>query len=548
MTLGAFDTHEVLNQPPPYPGRNLFAGDPLLKALVRPGTEADGGDELMRAGQFWGSPEAHEMARLANEFTPVLKTHDSQGRRADVVEYHPAYHALMRRSVDGGLTSAIWTNGGSNEGHKHLARAGRFYVTAQTEAGHLCPITMTSASLAGLRAEPELFKQWAAGVANRKYDQRFLPAEAKQGVLLGMGMTEKQGGTDVRANTTAAKDLGDGTFSVTGHKWFMSAPMSDAFLILAQSDGGLTCFLLPRFRPDGSINGIRIQRLKNKLGNRSNASSEAEFHDALAFQVGETGKGVRTIIQMVTLTRLDCAVASAGLMRAAVARAVHHATHRRVFDTALIDAPLMLRTLADLSLDTAAATALALRLAKAFDSAATDPAEAAYARLITPAAKYWVCKSAPSVIYEAMECLGGNGYVEDADIARIYREAPVNAIWEGSGNVMCLDVLRVVSQDFDVLDKVTTLLAGDLGSSGPVSVDVLRVAAKTCAADEGAARILTEQLALTAAAAALRQAFPGPIADAFVETRLGGQWRSTYGMLDARFDAKAIVTTAYPAG
>ena len=539
-------THEVFNQTPPYAGRNLFTGDPVLRsaldALLDPQTEED----LTRAGAYWGSQDALEMARLANTNTPTLRTHDAQGRRLDTVEFHPAYHALMRRSVEGGLHCSAWDRDQMLTGRRHALRGARLYMTAQGECGHICPMTMTNAATAALRAAPELMEIWLPRITSRRYDHRFLPPEQKAGVTIGMGMTEKQGGTDVRANTTSATRSGNGMWEVTGHKWFFSAPMCDAFLVLAQTQAGPTCFLMPRFLPDGSVNRIRIQRLKDKLGNRSNASSEVEFHGAGAWLVGEEGHGVRTILEMVTLTRLDCALASAGQMRAALGEAVHHARHRQVFGAKLIDQPMMTRVLADMTLDVAAATALTMRLARAFDHGPKNEREALFARLVTPATKYWVCKATPPLVYEAMECLGGNGYVEEGAMARIYREAPLDAIWEGAGNVMCLDVLRALEKSPESLDAVIGEVERDLGSSGPVSSQVLKAAARACVDDPGSSRILTEQLALTVAAACLRQVAPRAVADAFIDTRLGGQWRATYGMLDSRFDAKALVEYAFP--
>ncbi len=546
MALDAFSTHEVFNQVPAFAGRNLFAGDPLLVRIAASAIGDLSVDGFAPHGAFWGSAEAAELARLANLHTPTLRTHDPRGMRMDVVDYHPAYHALMRRSVEAGLAGSVWERESAEAKNRNLARALRFYMTTQTEPGHLCPITMTNASLAALAAEPDLFKIWAARVVARKYDHRFLPADRKTGITLGMGMTEKQGGTDVRSNTTSAEPADD-HWRITGHKWFLSAPMCDAFLTLAQTGSGLTCFLMPRFEPDGTPNGLRLQRLKDKLGNRSNASSEVEFHKAFGLRVGEEGQGVRTIIQMVTLTRLDCAISSAGLMRAALARAVHHCRHRTVFQKHLIDQPMMQRVLADMALDVAAATALVMRLADSYDRSAIDEGEAAFARLMTPVVKYWICKIAPALTYEAMECLGGNGYVEESEMPRIYRETPVNAIWEGSGNVMCLDVLRVIAKDPTALDAVLDEIGEDLGTSGPVSVDVLRAAARACLSDQGSARILTEQLAMTAAAAALKHFWPGRLADAFLDTRLGGQWRATYGMLDGRYDVRAMIDEAVPA-
>jgi putative acyl-CoA dehydrogenase len=538
-------THEVTNQPPPIYGMNAWRGDPLLIQIAENFSDPVRKD-LDTLGRFVLTQEAQELARLANAEMPVLKTHDRQGRRIDLVEFHPAYHALMRRSISNGLHSSAWENGEPEIGRRHQIRAARFYLTAELETGHLCPITMTSASLAALMASPRLFREWAPRITTRKYDQGQKPPVEKTGLTLGMGMTEKQGGTDLRANSTRAERAGGGFHRLTGHKWFMSAPMSDAFLVLAQAGEGLSCFLVPRILGDGSSNGFRFQRLKNKLGNRSNASAEVEFADAIGEMIGEPGAGIKTIMDMVTLTRLDCAVASAGLMRAGMAEAVHHARHRQVFGKALAEQPLMQRVLADMALEVAAATALSFRLARSFDEAASDRGEASFARAMTPVVKYWVCKIAPSLLYEAMECLGGNGYVEEAPLARYFREAPVNAIWEGSGNVMALDVLRVLGRAPALFDEVLAGIEKDLGASGPGTTGVLRAAMQVAASDEGSARILSEQLALAAAAAELRRMGAGRIADAFIETRLAGQWRNTYGMLDARHDARLILDTLYP--
>ncbi|ESW64989.1 acyl-CoA dehydrogenase [Mesorhizobium sp. LSHC422A00] len=538
-------TDDVTNQPPPLTGGNAWRGDPLLIQLAERFSDPVRKD-LDGLGRFVLTQEAQELARLANVETPKLRTHDRQGRRIDLVEFHPAYHALMRRSVAGGLHSSIWENGDSEIGRRHQVRAARFYLTAELETGHLCPITMTSASLAALMASPKLFREWAPRVTTRKYDQSQKPPVDKTGLTLGMGMTEKQGGTDVRANTTRAERAGSGFYRVTGHKWFMSAPMSDAFLVLGQAPEGLSCFLVPRILGDGSGNGFRFQRLKDKLGNRSNASSEVEFVNAIGEMVGEPGAGIKTIMDMVTLTRLDCAVASSAIMRAGLAEAVHHARHRQVAGSTLIEQPLMQRVLADMALDVAAATALSFRLARSFDEAAGDRGEAAFARAMTPVVKYWVCKIAPPLLYEAMECLGGNGYVEEAPLARYYREAPVNAIWEGSGNVMALDVLRVLGRAPGLFEEVLAGIDRDLGAGGRGTIGVLKAAMQVAGTDEGSARLLTEQLALSAAAAELRRLGAGRIADAFVETRLAGQWRNTYGMLDSRHDARMIVDTLYP--
>ncbi|MGN6773226.1 MAG: acyl-CoA dehydrogenase family protein [Rhizobiaceae bacterium] len=538
-------TQEVPNQSPPLAGSNAWRGDPLLIQLAEDFSEPVRHD-LDALGRFVMSHEAQELARLANTETPKLRTHDRQGRRLDIVEYHPAYHALMRRSMANGLHCSIWENGETETGRRHQIRAARYYLTSELETGHLCPITMTSASLAALMANPKLFREWAPRVASRKYDPSQRPPVEKSGLTLGMGMTEKQGGTDVRANTTRAERASDGFYRINGHKWFMSAPMSDAFLVLAQAGEGLSCFLVPRILGDGTVNGFRFQRLKDKLGNRSNASSEVEFVGTVAEMVGEAGEGIGTIMDMVTLTRLDCALGSSAIMRAGLTEAVHHARYRKVFGKTLIDQPLMQRVLADMALDVAAATALSFRLARAFDEAAENRAEAAFARAMTPVVKYWVCKTAPALLYEAMECLGGNGYIEEAPLARYYREAPVNAIWEGSGNVMALDVLRVLKRGPGLFDEVMETIGRDLGLAGEGTVGVLRAAMEVARSDEGSARMFCEQLALSAAAAELKRLGAGRIADAFVETRLGGQWRATYGMLDGRHDARMILDTLYP--
>jgi len=537
--------HDVTNQTPPLAGANAWRSDPLLMQLGQDFSDAARKD-VEQIGKFVLSAEALDLARLANSETPRLKTHDRQGRRADIVEFHPAYHALMRRSIANGLHSSIWENGEAEKGRRHQVRAARFYLTSQLECGHLCPVTMTSASLAALMASPKLFREWAPRVTTRKYDQSNRAPVEKSGLTLGMGMTEKQGGTDVRANTTRAERAGNQFYRITGHKWFMSAPMSDAFLVLAQAQEGISCFLVPRMLGDGTGNGFSFQRLKDKLGNRSNASSEVEFENTLGELVGEAGAGVKTIMDMVTLTRLDCALASAGMMRAAMTEAVHHARHRRVFGDALIDQPLMQRVLADMALDVAAATALSVRLARAFDEAADDRGEASFARAMTPVVKYWVSKIAPALIYEAMECMGGNGYIDDGPMARYYREAPVNAIWEGSGNVVALDVLRVLKRGPALFDEVLAGIERDMGGGSRGTTGVLRAAMHVALDDEGSARILTEQLALSAAAAELRRIGAGRVADAFIETRLAGQWRTTYGMLDGRADARAIIDTLYP--
>jgi len=540
------DKFAELNQPGLWSGINAYRSDPLIVDLTA-GLNRSLREEYDALGRYVTSPEAQDLARMANESPPKLRTHGPRGERLDQVEFHPAWHALMRRSMSSGLHSSIWESVPEARGASHRARAARFYLTAQLESGHLCPLTMTSASIAAMMASPRVQKEWAPKVLSRKYDSSNKPALQKSAVTVGMGMTEKQAGTDVRAIRSTGERVGEGVYRLSGHKWFLSAPMSDAFVMLAQTRDGMGCFLVPRLLEDGSANGLRFQRLKDKVGNRSNASSEVEFTDAFGYLLGEPGAGIRTILDMVTLTRLDCSLASAGIMRASLAEAVHNCRGRSAFGKNLIDQPLMTRVLADMALDMAAATALGYRLAEAFDKAGTSPADAAYARVMTPVIKYWNCKIAPSLIYEAMECLGGNGYIEERPIARHYREAPVNAIWEGSGNVMALDVLRVLSRGRDLFDMVIAGFERDLGASGKKTVEVLRAAMALAERDEGAARLLIEQLALAAGAAELARLGAGKIVDAFVETRLAGGWRSTYGMLDARFDASYIVDLLYPA-
>jgi putative acyl-CoA dehydrogenase len=516
-TVLRIDTDEVLNQSPPYENIDLYSSDaPLIEAAKANGAGSES-TAFAAFGQAWGAAEMLALGRRANENPPKLYTFDAKGFRRDVVEFHPAYHDLMRASVAAGLHASTWTATGQRApAPAEVARAVRYYMAAQVESGHLCPITMTRAALAALAAEPALLAQVAPKVTTRTYDPSFRPWWEKSGMTLGMGMTEKQGGTDVRANITRATPSGD-HYTINGHKWFLSAPMCDAFLVLAQAPGGLTCFFMPRFRPDGSVNALRLQRLKDKLGNRSNASSEIEFAGAFALRVGEEGAGVRTIIQMVQLTRLDCALASAGFMRMALAQAVHHCRYRSVFQKHLYDQPMMRAVLADLALEVEGAVALVMRLARAFDRAGEDAREAAYTRILTPAAKYWICKTAPGFIYEAMECLGGNGYVEESMLPRLYREAPVNAIWEGSGNVMCLDVLRALRRD----DEAAALFATLAREASPLTGgETIRLDATSEPASEAAARRMVGRLAGLAAAAALQASAPAPIAEAFVRTRL----------------------------
>jgi putative acyl-CoA dehydrogenase len=517
-----FDTHEVFNQSPPYENVDLFLSDEPLRGAVAANGGVGESALLSAFGRHWGGAEMLALGRQANENPPKLHAFDAKGFRSDRVEFHPAYHRLMAASMAEGLHASTWRNDGQRAAAPtEVLRAARFYMVAQVETGHLCPITMTRAALAALAAEPALLARIAPKVTARGYDAAFRPWWEKSAMTLGMGMTEKQGGTDVRANTTTATPADEG-YLLVGHKWFFSAPMSDAFLVLAQAPGGLTCFLLPRFRPDGAVNALRLQRLKDKLGNRSNASSEVEFTEAFAWRVGEEGAGIRTILQMVQLTRLDCAIASAGLMRMALAQAIHHCRHRNVFQKKLYDQPMMRAVLADMALEVEGALALVFRLCAAHDRAGQDAREAAYARLLTPATKYWICKTAPAFIYEAMECLGGNGYVEESILPRLYREAPVNPIWEGSGNVMCLDVLRALKGHEEA--ELVAALSREVALQMPDN-DM----ANAASSDEAAARALVGRLAALASAAALAASAPAAVTEAFVRTRLRQLRGALYG-------------------
>ncbi len=541
-----FDQTDILNQSPPYEDVDLYMTDqPLREAVAANG--ADDEDAALSAfGRRWGSAEFLEEARLANENAPRLKVFDAKGFRRDIVEFHPSYHRFMAESMADGLHSMTWQPDGLHApAPTEVARAARFSMSNQVEAGHNCPVTMTRAAVAALAAAPELRDRLMPKILSRHYDRSFVPWWEKTAITLGRGMTERQGGTDGRANTTRAVPSGDG-YAISGHKWFMSAPMCDAFLVLAQAPGGLTCFLMPRFRPDGSVNALQFQRLKDKLGNRSNASSEVEFADAFAWRVGEEGRGIKTIIEMVQLTRLDCAIASAGFMRFALANAVHHARNRRVFQRALIDQPMMRSVLADLALDVEAAVALVMRLCRAVDQAAEDPHEAALARLLIPVAKYWVCKTAPAFVYEALECHGGNGYVEEGVLARLYREAPLNAIWEGSGNVMCLDVLRALGREPEATRIVLGALATattDLPGAAHAATEIMQTLKHADA--EAHARGAVERIAVLSAAAALGESAPA-VAEIFARARLGRRV-ATYGTasLDAT-EAKLLVDRALP--
>ncbi len=541
-------THEVLNQATPLADVNLFTGNVALQAAVRFNAPQMDTQPLADMGGLAGSTEYQTHARLANVFTPQLKTHDRFGHRIDQVEFHPSYHALMQAATEGGLHGTPWARPKADM--PHVVRAAAFMLFTELEPSILCPISMTYAVAPALRANATIHAEWAPGLAARAYDPRLTHFQGKAGLTMGMGMTEKQGGSDVRANTTQA--VADGSdawgqrFVVTGHKWFFSAPMCDAFLVLAQTTSGLSCLFLPRVLPDGSLNALRIQRLKDKLGNKANASSEVEFLGATAWLVGDEGRGVPQILEMGTMTRLDCALGTSGLMRQALSIAIHHTAQRKAFGKYLIEQPLMRNVLADLALESEAATALALRLARAFDRAG-DPHEDVMARLLTPIAKFWICKRGSAFGQEAMECLGGNGYVEEGGegvMARIYREMPLNSIWEGAGNIMALDLLRALRKA-----DAAAALAHELAPAKGMHPALDRMAASLPIrvedmASEMEARRLAQDVALSVQAALLAQHAAAEVFAAFCDSRLGGHWGYTFGSLGHGVDVDRIVRRA----
>ena len=545
-------THEVTNQPPPVPDLDLFGGNtPLAQAIARSGASVHA-ERLGEFGRAAGRAEARDWSRLANENPPKLKSFDRYGHRLDQVEFHPAYHELMKLGLAGGVSSAAWTveQGG------HALHAALLYLMTQADAGVVCPMSMTYAVVPALRAEPDVAAEWEPRVTAGKYDPRFLPAADKQGCTMGMAMTEKQGGSDVRANTTRARPIGGDEYELVGHKWFCSAPMSDAFLTLAYAEGGegdgaggLTCFLVPRFRPDGTQNQMHVMRLKDKLGDRSNASSEIEYHGAWARRVGPEGRGVRTIIDMVQGTRLDCIAGSAAGMRAALTEALWHTAHRTAFQKKLIDQPAMNQVLADLCVESEAATALMILTARAFDAAPADAHEAAFARAATPIAKYWVCKRQPGFVYEALEAHGGAGFIEEAPMAKLFRQSPLNAIWEGSGNVIALDILRALSREPESLDALRSELSEAKGADALYDEHFAKWEAWLTpgALGESSARAFAEDSALALQAAALREG-PSEIFEAFCAARLNPETRAlAYGA--ARFEdsaARTLIDRAMP--
>lgn len=545
---GPHRTHEVANQPPPLEGYNFFDQNlPLVEALRREG----GGwaeEKAVELGETAGSAALAWGVR-ANEHPPVIHTHDRYGNRLDEVEYHPDYHELMRLAISYGLHASPWR---SPRPGAHVARAAMFVTLSQTEAGHGCPISMTYAAVAALRTQPDLAEEWEPRLTSLEYDPRLIPAAEKSGALCGMAMTEKQGGSDVRSNTTIARPLaggGPGTeYSLTGHKWFCSAPMCDVFLTLAQTGEGLSCFLLPRVLPDGARNAFHIQRLKDKLGNRSNASGEIEYDGAVAWMVGEPDRGVPTIIEMVNHTRLDCVLGSTALMRGAVAQATHHAAHRPAFGKLLAEQPLMQNVLADLGVESEAATVLAVRLARSYDEAPDDEQQAHFKRLATAVAKYWICKRAPMLAAEALECLGGNGYVEDSGMPRLYREAPVNSIWEGSGNVMCLDVLRAMARNPESLETFLAEVSESAGVDPRLDafVDRLKADLRDLSRAEPNARRIVERMALALQGSLLTRHGHPAVADAYGASRLEGDRGHAFGTLPPGVDSRAIIERHRP--
>lgn len=541
-------THEVVNQAPPLTGFSTADEPALLEALRRDGAEW-GIREVSELGALAGSAAVQDQARCAEEQPPRLHTHDRFGHRIDEVEFHPAWHQLMTVAVEHGLHAAPWAD---DRAGAHLVRAAKFYVWSQAEAGHGCPVSMTYAAVPALRAAPELAAQYEPLLASRSYDFGLRAPLTKPGLIAGMSMTEKQGGSDVRANTTRAVPAGDGTYRLTGHKWFTSAPMSDVFLALAQTEEGLSCFLVPRVLPDGTLNGMRLMRLKDKLGNRSNASSEIEYDEAVAWPVGEPGRGVRTIVEMVNMTRLDCVLGSAAGMRAGLRQALHHTAHRQAFGRELDRQPLMRSVLADLAVESEAATLLGMRLATAVDrSQAGDAGEAALRRLALAAGKYWVCKRGSTHAAEALECLGGNGYVEDSGMPRLYREAPLLSIWEGSGNVAALDVLRALGKEPAALDAFLAEVETAAGADRRLDAAVagVRKMLGGLADPERAqlmARSLAERLALVLQGSLLVRYSHPAVADAFCASRLDGEWGNAFGTLPAGADLASVLEHARP--
>jgi len=542
------DTHEVINVGRELQDYNLYTSDAALREAVAREGAAWAEADLESSGARFGAADYLELGNLANRHQPELDTHDRFGNRIDLVRFHPSYHALMQTAIESGLHSSPWTEPGPGA---HVARAAKYYMHSQVEAGHGCPITMTFAVVPALRMQPDLAAQWEPLITARSYDPRNVPVDRKSGITVGMAMTEKQGGSDVRANTTRAYPLGAGgpgeAYELVGHKYFVSAPMCDAFLVLAQAPGGLSCFLLPRWRPDGSKNPLQVLRLKRKMGNASNASSETELRGALAWMVGEEGRGVRTIIEMVAMTRFDCMIGSTGGQRMALTQAIHHCSLRKAFGALLIDQPLMRNVLADLALEQEGSLALTMRMARAMDHR-DDEHEDLLVRLAVPVGKYWICKRTPAHAYEALECIGGSGVMEDCMMPRLFRESPVNAVWEGSGNVQCLDVLRAMQKSPEAVDAFFAELDQARGSNSlfDAHVAALRKELRDPAELEYRARDITDRMALALQAALLLQHAPGAIGGAFARSRLSASGDRNFGSLPRGVDCAAIIERAWP--
>lgn len=543
-----FVTHEVFNQSKPLTEYNLYTTNIALQEAV----EREGGswahDNLQTWGELLGKAELYEQAALANKYEPVLKLFDRFGNRIDQVDFHPAYHKIMAAAVKQGVHSAPWSDPRPGA---HVARAAAAMLQVEIESGTQCPVTMTYGSVPTIAKRADIANVWLPKIYSREYDALFRPVTEKSGAMIGMAMTEKQGGSDVRANTTRAAATGSSAdpYTIVGHKWFMSAPMCDAFLVVAQTKSGPSCFFVPRWLPDGSKNAIRIQRLKEKLGNKSNASSEVEFQNASGYLIGEEGRGIPVIIDMATYTRLDCALGSSGLMRQVVAQALNHASYRQTFGKRLVEHELMQNVLADLVLESEGAIALAMRTARAFDNPDKEE-EKAFKRIVTPAAKYWICKRAPSLGVEAMEVMGGNGYTEDGVMARVYREMPVNSIWEGSGNVMCLDVLRAIAKSPEAVDLIRGEWRPAKGANQILDRYADRLEGELTATikspNERDARSLTEKLALCVTGALLVQHAPNAISDAFCSSRLERNWGDSFGTLDSSAKLTQIIERGMP--
>jgi len=543
------DTHEVTNVSRELQDYNLYGQDRALREAVAREGAGWSDAELLAFGAHVGTAEYLELGTLANRFPPELDTHDRFGNRVDLVRFHPAYHALMRTAIENGLHASPWSTPGPGA---HVARAARCYLHGQVEAGHGCPVTMTFAVVPALRMQPDLAAQWEPLITARTYDPRNVPASEKRGITVGMAMTEKQGGSDVRANSTRAHPVGAGgpgqPYELVGHKYFVSAPMCDAFLVLAQAPGGLSCFLLPRWRPDGSRNPLQVLRLKRKMGNASNASSETELRGALAWMVGEEGRGVRTIIEMVAMTRFDCMVGSSAGQRMAVSQAIHHCSLRAAFGARLVDQPLMRNVLADLALEQEAGLVLSMRLGRSLDERASSEHEELLVRIAVPVGKYWICKRTPAHAYEAMECIGGSGVMEDCMMPRLFRESPVNAIWEGSGNVQCLDVIRAMRRTPAALEAFFAEVGKARGADAALDacIDSLSGELRDPEDVEYRARDVVERMALALQAALLVQHAPRAVGDAFCRSRLASGGHHHFGALPRGVDCRAIIGRAWP--